>query len=199
VRARYTHRDVRENVARAPTVEAAEDGFLGSPHHRENLMADDVTRFGIGIVRGAEGGDREMLYVTQLFATPYVPPEPEAVARALLGKVGAARARAGAPPLRSLVALSDVARRHVDGARAPLTRDVLLSISREAMGRSDADVALATVSVSTQTVLEAADLDVPPPALRPAVRYVGVAAARRPGPDGQPTVLVLLLVAEAAP
>lgn len=195
----YTHRNVRENVARAPTVGAAEDGFLASPHHRESLMADDVTRFGIGIVRGARGGDREVLYVTQLFATPYVPPAPEAVARALLEKVRAVRKRAGAPRLRPLAVLSAVARRHVAGARAPLTREALLAISREAMGRSDADVALATVSVSTQTVLEAADLDVPPPALRPAVRYTGVAAARIPGEDGQPSVLVLLLVAEAAP
>ncbi|HKK07477.1 MAG TPA: CAP domain-containing protein [Gemmatimonadota bacterium] len=193
----YAHRNVRENVARAPTVGAAEDGFLASPHHRENLMADDVTRFGIGIVRGA--GGREMLYVTQLFATPYVPPAPEAVARALLEKVRAVRERAGAPRLRPLAVLSAVARRHVVGARAPLTREALLSISREAMGRSGADVALATVSVSTQTVLEAADLDIPPPALRPAVRYAGVAAARIAGEDGQPSVLVLLLVAEAAP
>lgn len=196
----YTYRNVRENVARAPTVGAAEDGFLASPHHRGNLMADDVTRFGIGVVRGSDRGGGPTLYVTQLFATPYAPPEPGAVAEALLGEIREARARAGAPRLRPLAALSAVARRHVDRARPPLTRETLMDISREALARSDASVRIASVSVSTQTVLEASDLDVPPPALRPEVRYVGVAAVRAPGQaDGQPSVLVLLLVAEGAP
>ena len=50
-RAGYVAKVARENLAEAPDVETAQDGLMKSPHHHENIMARDVTKIGIGIVR----------------------------------------------------------------------------------------------------------------------------------------------------
>ena len=48
----YPFLTARENLSEAPDVEQSEDALLESPHHYENIMAEDVTHVGVGIVGG---------------------------------------------------------------------------------------------------------------------------------------------------
>jgi uncharacterized protein YkwD len=53
-----------ENLAYAPTVEAAHRGLMNSPEHRKNILSPNFRRAGIGIVKAAAWGRM----VTQNFA-----------------------------------------------------------------------------------------------------------------------------------
>jgi uncharacterized protein YkwD len=68
----YRFRSARENLACAFSVGQAHSSLLSSPPHARNLLASDVTRLGVGVVR-VELEGRTMLYVTQIFAQPYQP------------------------------------------------------------------------------------------------------------------------------
>ncbi|WP_160937345.1 CAP domain-containing protein [Teichococcus coralli] len=66
---------VEENIARcqncgppatAATVGQLQQGWMNSPHHRENILREGLRRFGFGIVVEAGGG----LYAVQTFAGP---------------------------------------------------------------------------------------------------------------------------------
>lgn len=54
-----------ENVGVGPTVAEVFNAFMASPAHRANLLADDLSRVGIGIV---EAGP--FLWITQNFVSP---------------------------------------------------------------------------------------------------------------------------------
>jgi uncharacterized protein YkwD len=53
-----------ENIALSPTVKMAEDGFMKSPGHRENILRPVFRRVGIGAMRGGIHG----IMFTQDFA-----------------------------------------------------------------------------------------------------------------------------------
>jgi uncharacterized protein YkwD len=64
---RFDFSEIAENVAlndypRARTVTVAVDGWLGSPHHRENIEGN-FDRTGVGIARSGDG----TYYYTQVF------------------------------------------------------------------------------------------------------------------------------------
>jgi uncharacterized protein YkwD len=69
IRAGYRHMVVRENVATANSVSYAQNALLQSPPHQRNILAADVTRVGIGIVRCPSPCEK-ILYITEIFATP---------------------------------------------------------------------------------------------------------------------------------
>jgi len=96
-----------------------EQGWMESPHHRENILRHGITSFGFGI---AGGHDRA--YGVQTFAGPGTPrnvssAEPaEALtateqARAAIRQINAARRVANVPPLRVDRGLNTVARQLV--------------------------------------------------------------------------------------
>ncbi|MCR9160136.1 MAG: CAP domain-containing protein [Nannocystaceae bacterium] len=62
---------IRENVARGYGPKGVHDSLMSSPGHRVNLLADDVTHVGIGVVIGPEdpevSGAPRPLFVTQNF------------------------------------------------------------------------------------------------------------------------------------
>ncbi|MEO7556482.1 MAG: CAP domain-containing protein [Acidimicrobiales bacterium] len=70
-----------ENVANTGSIEAADYGFMNSPHHRANMLDPGFTQAGFGVVQDGTGG----LWITEDFvqssggsrATP-APVEPEA-------------------------------------------------------------------------------------------------------------------------
>jgi uncharacterized protein YkwD len=57
-----------ENVGRAFSTAEVENGFMGSPGHRANILNPDITHVGIGVVVGQAEGDVVPLFFTQLFA-----------------------------------------------------------------------------------------------------------------------------------
>jgi hypothetical protein len=57
----------RENIGfDFKTPKAMVDGWMKSPHHHDNILADDVTEIGVGIVNDKEG----RLYYTQVLGRP---------------------------------------------------------------------------------------------------------------------------------
>lgn len=75
----YAAKIARENLAWAGDVASAHAGWMKSPGHRLNLLADDVSHVGVGIVRDAKGA----LMITQVFATPLRHPGVEEMAQGL--------------------------------------------------------------------------------------------------------------------
>ncbi|SJZ78691.1 CAP domain-containing protein [Consotaella salsifontis] len=74
---------VEENIARcsgcrppitAETIRELEKGWMNSPHHRENILRQGISRFGFGIVLD----DKDGLYAVQTFAGPGTPRGSEA-------------------------------------------------------------------------------------------------------------------------
>lgn len=116
---------VAENIARctgcpwppdAARIEELHQGWMDSPGHRANILAEGLSRFGFGLA-GEEGGD---LYAVQTFAGPGLPrggeapggsdPVAEAEALALaLSRFNEARREAGVPELTASEALTRAA------------------------------------------------------------------------------------------
>ncbi|MGC4070268.1 MAG: hypothetical protein QM784_37520 [Polyangiaceae bacterium] len=86
----------------------AEDGLLKSPHHYENLMAEDITHVGIGIVKGGVVDPRN-LTVTQVFSTPGKRESNAEATAAIVRNVTQARAASGVPALARLPELDRLA------------------------------------------------------------------------------------------
>lgn len=57
-----------ENVASAVSAAEAEQAFMGSPGHRENLLSREVTHIGVGVAVGRAEGPTVPLFFTQIFA-----------------------------------------------------------------------------------------------------------------------------------
>jgi uncharacterized protein YkwD len=55
---------IGENLAYAPTLEAAHNGLMNSPGHRANILSPEYHKIGIGVANGAEYG----LMITQVFS-----------------------------------------------------------------------------------------------------------------------------------
>ena len=64
----YRYRSVGENIAVGQrSVTEVMEGWMDSPGHRENILSDDYTHFGLGIATGDFEGQRKSLYWTQNF------------------------------------------------------------------------------------------------------------------------------------
>ncbi len=85
-RAGYHYEIARENVATAPTLQTAQNAFTESPAHESNILANDITRVGIGIARCPSPYGRQ-LYITEIFANPRKEYQPALVEQVLAGRV----------------------------------------------------------------------------------------------------------------
>jgi uncharacterized protein YkwD len=59
---------VAENVCSAASAVDAENGFMASPGHRNNILNAEVTHVGVGVALGRDEGGTQTLFVTQIFA-----------------------------------------------------------------------------------------------------------------------------------
>ena len=57
-----------ENVGSAVSAAEAEQAFMGSPGHRDNLLSRSVTHVGVGVAVGRAEGPTVPLFFTQIFA-----------------------------------------------------------------------------------------------------------------------------------
>jgi uncharacterized protein YkwD len=101
-----------ENLARAYSPSDVEEGLMGSPGHRANLLSKQATHLGVGAAIGRPVGGQRELYVTQLFfrKTPLV--ERAAARRIAADALARARRDAGRATLDEDAALDEVAERH---------------------------------------------------------------------------------------
>lgn len=112
---------VAENIARCQgcevpvdvaRVEAFHEGWMNSPGHRRNILAEGLARFGFAIAGGGQ-----TVYAVQTFAGPGTsrggkqggPIDSEAAARLALDLINDARREAGSAPLETHPDLQDAA------------------------------------------------------------------------------------------
>ncbi len=82
----YRYKAARENVASSRSLTWAENALMQSPAHRDNILAIDVSRVGIGIVHCAPPYERE-LFITEVFASPREEHQPAEIQEALQSQI----------------------------------------------------------------------------------------------------------------
>jgi uncharacterized protein YkwD len=60
----------RENLAKDISISSAHESLMASPGHRSNILAEDVSRIGIGIASEHRSGELRHWVITQVFAKP---------------------------------------------------------------------------------------------------------------------------------
>ena len=185
----------RENLAEAIDVPTAQAGLMKSPGHHANIMSTDITKIGIGIVRGGVKDAANFLF-TQVFARPAEMVTPAALAASVGEKIEAARKSNGAPRIPHDGKFRDLAEAHVadlddsvDNATTSRVGDLVMH------DLSSSHSAAKGVMVLAAVVLDASMYEIPDRALSPEVTEFGVAAHAARDSHGRPAVKVLLLLA----
>jgi hypothetical protein len=194
-KAGYLALTARENLGEGPDVGRTQDSLLASPGHHANIMADDITRIGIGIVRGGVA-DPTNLIATQVFATPATVAEPGSSRELVLERIQAARKERGLPPAKEHPLLMELAEANVDSIPDDLSGSDAARIGQEVAKRLANEKGHGLKGVSVGTVLFiAVELFEPGAAvLAPGVKALGIATAAAKDERGRPAVKVLLLV-----
>ena len=86
--------EVAENISCTDSVSAAHQGLMESPGHRANILNEDFTHGGIGVVRLGQ-----QYYVTQLFQKKGIGEDRERVGQTIIQWLNGERTRKGLPPL----------------------------------------------------------------------------------------------------
>lgn len=192
---------VSENLAQARTPKEAEEGLMGSPGHRGNILDPRVSRVGIGAQETVGVAGIRQLVLTQLFisepATADLRDAPARVVRTLQAQRTAARR----PELVVDAELNDLAARTAAGIAsgqiAENHADALLDKALPALRQRFAAVRTAlAVAQSPEQIAEATSV------VEPTSTHVGVAVVARPTPPaaaGQaeeaPSLYIVVLVA----
>lgn len=104
---------IRENVARGYGPHEIHASLMESPGHRANILADDVTHVGIGVVLGAPETTADIapipIYVTQNFFLRSASRAPAALTQGLLKQVRTRRAAQGLEALEMSGGLTSLA------------------------------------------------------------------------------------------
>jgi uncharacterized protein YkwD len=189
----YPFLTARENLSEAPDVERSQDGLLNSPPHYANIMSEDVTHVGIGIVSGGVVDPRN-LTVTQVFARPAENEAPETAKTRMLARLDRERAARQRPPVKRDARLMQLAATHLD--------DLDEQGSEESVERAGANIVTAlekrkatgSVMVSAQVVASSERVAFPDVLLDASDCAVGVALRRVHAERGRPALQLLLLV-----
>jgi len=170
---------VSENLAQARSPKEIEDGLMGSPGHRGNILDPRVSRVGIGAQETVGVAGVRQLVVTQLFvsepATADLRDAPARVVRTLQAQRAAARQ----PELLVDAELNELAGRTAAGIAsgqiAENHADALLDQALPTLRRRFAAVRTAlAVAQSPEQIGEATSV------IEPASTHIGVAVVARP-------------------
>jgi len=185
--AKVLHLVVRENVAQAYSTEEALRELMGSPAHRENILATDVTQLGIGVAVDRSGTTPFML-VTQLFMKPGKAYDPRTAMADVLAAIRRSRSRTGLPPLKPDDQLSRLAGNYVRnllaGADRKAEADATLAQALRQLGGRFTRVDGLHVRVSVIDALEQAE-----ELSRKRYTHLGIGVGR----SGEQVVIFLLL------
>ncbi|MFO7562149.1 MAG: CAP domain-containing protein [Enhygromyxa sp.] len=111
---------VRENVARGYGPKGIHESLMNSPGHRANLIAEDVTHVGIGVVFGEPESNAadapRPVFLTQNFYAKAGADTPDKPGEALRERVDAARKAASKAPLAWHPALTRLAQARAEAA-----------------------------------------------------------------------------------
>ncbi|NLV32506.1 MAG: CAP domain-containing protein [Acidobacteria bacterium] len=203
VRAGYYSEVARENVASARTVHRAHRALLESPPHKSNILATDVTRIGIGVVRHPSLCDK-YLYVTEVFARPLevgtgsaaVPDSPDAMVRSLLAERVHDLRKEGGGPMDSDPLLHEIAAKSVDSLSLPCDRTQIRSLLAASAGRlqEKGKSDLSRLEAVVQLVRNPGNLRLPARNPEGRAKSYGSAVRRVTDDQNQPAFLVLTLI-----
>jgi uncharacterized protein YkwD len=195
-RAAYVAAVARENLAEAMDVDGAEDGLLKSPGHYANIMSDDVTHIGVGIVKGGVADARNFLFV-QVFARPVEKETPSETRAKLIGKIESTRAGRGLPAIAESSALSDLADDLLGDVPDDIAPSALEGVGKVAVTRlAKMNTGFSGVTVGGARILGSSEYDPPSAALSPAAKGFGIAVGPAKDEKGHPALKVLLLVGQ---
>lgn len=158
---RLAHADLpvataRENLAESYEMNAAEDGLLKSPGHYANLMANDITHVGIGIVRGGAVDPRNLLFV-QVFARP-VPKETTEEARSnVIRAIEGGRATARRPAFTVDDALEEAAAELLPSMNDDVDERSVRAVSVALIERLKGDGVVAPITVIGRRIVTSLD------------------------------------------
>jgi uncharacterized protein YkwD len=195
VRAAYLAEVGRENVAIAPDVQVGQDNFLKSPGHRANILSNDVTHVGIGIVPGSSK-EPNSLTITQVFGKPLQAETLQEAKAKIEKRIHEERRRSGRGPIEPNGKLSALAQKHIknldgDVAGSDLRR-VGTAVSRDYKKRGSRK-AEAIVTMA-QNIYSGDDLQVSGELTSKSASSYGLAVSRVTDQEGRPSLVVLLLV-----
>jgi uncharacterized protein YkwD len=193
----YLFQTARENLSEAPDIERSQDGLLKSPPHHENIMSEDVTHVGIGIVEGGVVDPRNIT-VTQVFARPAESEAPATAQSRTLARLDRERATRKRPPVQRDARLMQLASKHLedlDERASPATvehagQGVALALQKH----NDAG----NLTISAQVVTSSAQVAFPDAVLEETKCGVGIAMRRVHAEHGRPALQVLLLMRATA-
>lgn len=181
----------RENLGEGPGVDGTEDALLASPGHYANIMADDVTHIGIGILNVGTKNE-ERLLVTQVFATPAPSQSPESARGAMLQRIAAARQKAGLGALPSHPKLEALAKKYVGEIGDDLgdaTDSIGDKVTKELTG-SD----LNGVVVGANTFIAVDLYQAEGSAVSGRAKAIGIATIQGTDSRGRPAIKALVLI-----
>jgi hypothetical protein len=191
----YQYAIVRENVASSSTVAYVQRALMNSLVHKDNILAADVDRVGIGIIRGAPPYERE-LYITEIFASLRQDYKPDEVYDALLNRVHELR-QIGAGALVQDPLLEQLASFSVELVELPIRREeirILLANSAEELHRNGRGE-IARLDATVQLIHYPKSLNIPKPFHMGQDGLVFGAAVRQfVDSANQPAFLVLTLI-----
>ena len=194
-RAGYSFEIARENLARARTVPMAQRLLINSPEHRDNILAADVTRVGIGITRHKPPVDK-YLYVTQIFAAPQRRYPQSIVQNTAMNQFARLQWKNGSLPLQPDPLLESLASHSVTSLEIPVKREDLKSLLADSAnelikhGRTD----WSRLEVAVQLLHNPQNLRIPDQAGEKGTGRYGIAVRQVTDDRNQPAFLVLTLI-----
>jgi hypothetical protein len=188
----YRYKTIRENVASSSSLTWAHNALMKSPAHRENILAVDVNRIGIGIVRCAQPYEKEM-FITEIFAAPREDPQPAEVQGILMARLEDLRkSGAGAlvaNPLLAKLASDSVQSGDVAAAREDFRNRVANStveLQKDGICRVDMNVQLVRDAKNLKVVAQKN--------IGREARHFGTAIRQVVDSGNEPAFLVLTLI-----
>lgn len=189
----YAFVTARENLSEAPDIERSQDGLLNSPPHYANIMSEDVTHVGIGIVQGGVVDPRN-LTVTQVFARPAENEAPETARSRLLARLDRERAERQRRPVKRderLMALAAEQLQTLDESGSDQSVD---RAGAQIVAALEKSKAAGSLMVSAQVVAASERVAFPDVLLDASECAVGLALRRVRAERGRPALQLLLLV-----
>jgi uncharacterized protein YkwD len=193
-RAGYRHGVARENVASAPTVITAQQALVASPAHESNILATDVTRVGIGIVRCPAPNGKE-LYITEIFAAPREEFRPGAVRQMYMNQVNRLADENSVPSLRVDPALEELASRLVLRLEYPPKKEqIQRPLAESALElQNEGSLSLSRIEMDVQFLHNPNDFKLPKRVREGQARTFGT-AVRQVDNQNQTAFMILTLI-----
>jgi uncharacterized protein YkwD len=194
IRAGYRHEVARENVARAPSVPLAQNALVTSPGHESNILADDVTRMGIGIMRCPDPLSSQ-LFIAEIFASPREEYQPAAVQEMLVNRIDELREQ-GAGSMLPDPSLEEIAARSLNTINLPYKKeelqDVLSASSNELPDEERME--FSKLQANVQMLHNPKNLNIPNHGPEGRARSYGAAVRQITDDQNQVAYLVLTLI-----